>query len=74
MFPSIDKNVKQKEAGYSSPTQSYDKIVADNTSKMVEILQAVVKSNEHLNDKTDRLVSVTEQMVSISQQMLKISD
>ena len=44
MFPTIDKNMKQKEPTTPS-LQGFDKIVADNTTRMVEILQSVVKSN-----------------------------
>lgn len=72
MFPSIDKSAKQKE---STPniTQSFDRMVAENTAKMVEILQSVVKSNENLNTKTEKLVTISETMMAISQNMAKVS-
>jgi hypothetical protein len=57
MFPTIDKNMKQKEP--TPNLQGFDKVVADNTSKMVEILQSVVRSNENLNNKTDKLLAVS---------------
>lgn len=57
-----------------TPSSGYDKIVADNTSKMVEILQAVVRSNDNLNSKTERLLAVSEHMMSISQNMARVSE
>lgn len=41
---------------------------------MIEILQSVIKSNEHANSKTDKLAMVSEQMVTISQNMVKVSE
>lgn len=74
MFPNIDKNMKQSRDPGSTPASGFDKIVAENTSKMVEILQAVVKSNDNLNSKTDKLIAVSEHMMVISQNMAKVSE
>lgn len=41
---------------------------------MVEILQSVVRSNENLNNKTDRLLAVSEHMMTISQNMARVSE
>ena len=75
MFPAIDKGSKHKESSKisSDPNPSFDRIVADNTTRMVEILQAVVKSNDTLNSKTDSLISVSEHMTTLSENMARIS-
>lgn len=58
MFPTIDKNLKQKDP-LPVMNHGFDRVVAENTSKMVEILQTMAKSNEHLNTKTERLLAVS---------------
>jgi hypothetical protein len=49
------------------------RLLTDNSSKMVEILASVAKSNEEMSRKTDSLLKTTLDMVNSSAQMNRAS-
>lgn len=67
MFPNINQQKKLTP-------EEMQRLQTDNSTKMVEILSALAKSNDEMSRKTDMLLKTTLDMVSSSREMNRSSD
>jgi hypothetical protein len=64
-------NITQKS---KMSTEEMQRLLTDNSSKMVDILASVAKSNEEMARKTDELLKTTLDIVNASAQMGRASE
>lgn len=71
MFPNLASNGKKQS---SHQEADYQRMLAENTAKMVEMLGTLVKSNEELVKKTDMLLKESREAVQASNALNKYSE